>query len=77
MVIPRELFQASKKEWSVIVDDQLATRELGTWRWLKTNATTVFVMVLGAVVTAILVAALATTPRSMPALPATSAPATH
>jgi hypothetical protein len=59
-IIPIEAFKTSKEEWSVFLKEELVTHEKlrdgDTWRWLKENATKVFVAVIATVIASAIIA---------------------
>lgn len=75
-IIPIDAFKQSKEEWSVFIKENLEVHDKvkdgETWRWLKENATKMFVAVLGTVIAAAIIAAIIATAQKN--APATNAP---
>ena len=75
-IIPIDAFKQSKEEWSVFIKENLEVHDKvkdgETWRWLKENATKMFVAVLGTVIAAAIIANLIATAQKN--APATNAP---
>ena len=75
-IIPIDAFKQSKEEWSVFIKENLEVHDKvkdgETWRWLKENATKLFVAVLGTVIAAAIIANIIATAQKN--APATNAP---